>query len=56
MEKKRIDSMVVVSFPPAEKERLRQMAQKEHRTLSNMAASLLLEAMAGRERQQVAHN
>ncbi len=54
MTKKRGDSLVVVSFPVAEKERLKELAKAEQRTLSNMAAVLLRQALAQREGRQAA--
>lgn len=54
MVKKRGDSLVVVSFPAPEKKRLQKMAEAEQRTLSNMAAVLLRQAMAQREQEEKA--
>jgi len=51
MKEKRGATLVSVNLPKEEKERLRAMAQKEQRTVSNLAGVLLREAMAQRAKQ-----
>lgn len=50
MKEKRGATLVSVNLPKDEKEKLRVMAQKEQRTVSNLAGVLLREAMARREK------
>lgn len=49
MKEKRGVTLVSITIPKIDKERLKAMAEKEQRTVSNLAGLLLREAMAKRE-------
>jgi hypothetical protein len=50
MSEKRSASLVTVSLPKGDKDRLKALAEKEQRTVSNLACVLLREALKKREK------
>ncbi|MFT3964108.1 ribbon-helix-helix domain-containing protein [Propionivibrio sp.] len=50
MSEKRSESLLTIHFPARDKARLKALAQREQRTISNLAGMLLRKAMEKRER------